>query len=193
MGKQKKLTRQENQEQTRQSLLDAAVTVFAKKGITGSSLAEIAQRAGYSKGAVYSNFTSKEDLALSVLERQAESQLNELKQLLPRMGGNPEFWMQQGQSGSQGPWELLLMELSVRAVRHSEIRERLTAYHQHIIEEASQILAGENQPTARQRDAVLATTALGSGMAMRYIAIPDKHLFEIWGKVVALLFDEMNK
>ena len=194
MSKRKPLTRQESQEQTRQNLLDEAIKVFAKKGIAGTSLDEIAKRAGYSKGAVYSNFTSKDDLALTVLERQAEAQLEALKNLIPSQGGDPAFWAEQGQSSeSQGPWEELLMEVSVRAIHNPALKKRLAAYHQHIIEEAAQILAGDKSPTQEQRDAVIATTALASGMAMRYVAMPDGHLFEIWGRVIALLFNELNK
>ena len=191
--KRKRLTRLESQEQTRQTLLDSAVAVFTEKGFALASVEEIAERAGYSKGAVYSNFSSKEDLALTVLERQAEQQLEAFKLLLPTQGDDPSFWVQQGQTGSHGPWEMLIMELSVRAVYNAELRARIAAYHQRIMDEAAQILAGENAPTAQQRDAVIATTALASGLAMRYLVIPDEHLFEIWGKVVALLFQETQQ
>lgn len=60
----RRLTREESQAQTRGRLLDAARTVFAGRGYHGASVEEIAEEAGYSKGAVYSNFESKEEIFL---------------------------------------------------------------------------------------------------------------------------------
>jgi AcrR family transcriptional regulator len=53
---------------TRQALLSAAVTVFARQGIARTSLSEIAAEAGLTKGAVYSNFASKDELLLAIME-----------------------------------------------------------------------------------------------------------------------------
>jgi len=69
MTERHRLTRRQSQERTRRRLLDVAVEVFMEKGFARASVEEIAERAGYSKGAVYSNFASKEDLALAVLDR----------------------------------------------------------------------------------------------------------------------------
>jgi AcrR family transcriptional regulator len=52
-----RLTRSQRQEQTRAQLLDAALPVFLRRGFHGASLDEIAEEAGYTTGAVYSNFT----------------------------------------------------------------------------------------------------------------------------------------
>ena len=60
--KGKRLTRAQSRMQTRQRLLDAAADTFARKGFAAASLDEIAEAAGFSIGAVYSNFTSKDDL-----------------------------------------------------------------------------------------------------------------------------------
>ncbi|MGC7194485.1 helix-turn-helix domain-containing protein, partial [Mycobacteroides abscessus subsp. abscessus] len=58
----KRLSRAEKRVQTRQRLLDAAAETFARKGFATASLDEIAEAAGFSIGAVYSNFASKDDL-----------------------------------------------------------------------------------------------------------------------------------
>lgn len=63
----RRLTRAEAKEQTRAQLLKAAAGVFARKGFAGASVDEIAEEAGFSIGAIYSNFTSKEDLFLALL------------------------------------------------------------------------------------------------------------------------------
>src|SRR3954465_1205221 len=67
-----RLTREEKKAQTRERLLDAASTVFARKGFAATSIDEIAEVAGVTKGAVYSNFESKEDLVRTVLDERLQ-------------------------------------------------------------------------------------------------------------------------
>ena len=74
------LTRAERREQTRDDLIAAADRLFVEGGFHATSLDQIAAAAGYTKGAVYSNFASKEDLFFAVYERRAgvaEAQLTE--------------------------------------------------------------------------------------------------------------------
>src|ERR1035438_2954546 len=66
-GLPRRLTRAETRARTREQLLDAAAFVFARKGFAGASVEEIAESAGYSTGALYSNFESKEQLFLELL------------------------------------------------------------------------------------------------------------------------------
>ena len=62
-------TRERRLERTRSLLLDAAEQVFAEKGFTPASLDDIARAAGYTKGAIYKHFATKEDLFLAVSDR----------------------------------------------------------------------------------------------------------------------------
>ena len=74
------LSRAERREQTRDDLIAAADRLFVEGGFHATSLDQIAAAAGYTKGAVYSNFASKEDLFFAVYERRAgvaETQLTE--------------------------------------------------------------------------------------------------------------------
>ena len=57
---------------TRDRLMDAAIALFAEKGILGASVEEICERAGFTRGAFYSNFDSKDELLLAVLRRKGE-------------------------------------------------------------------------------------------------------------------------
>jgi AcrR family transcriptional regulator len=63
-------TRAESQIQTRERLIDTAARVFARRGYHAATLDEVAREAGYSTGAVYSNFSGKEDLFLALADRQ---------------------------------------------------------------------------------------------------------------------------
>lgn len=61
--------------QTRDRLIEAALTVFAERGVGGASVEEICDTAGFTRGAFYSNFESKDDLCLAVLERQTDEDM----------------------------------------------------------------------------------------------------------------------
>src|SRR4051812_48265645 len=78
MARPRRLTRAEKQAATRRDVLAAAAGVFAERGFAGATLAEIADRAGYSHGAVYSNFVGKDDLFLAVIEEYMATRTEEI-------------------------------------------------------------------------------------------------------------------
>ncbi|MBR7826559.1 TetR/AcrR family transcriptional regulator [Actinospica sp. MGRD01-02] len=78
----KRLTRAESKARTRELLLDAAAETFARKGYAGASVEEIAESAGFSIGALYSNFGGKQELFLALLESRASDRIAEAAQLI---------------------------------------------------------------------------------------------------------------
>jgi len=72
------LTPERRRQQTREYLLQAAARVFAERGFHGASLDEVAAAAGFTKGAVYSNFKNKEDLFLALLEANQQREMDAL-------------------------------------------------------------------------------------------------------------------
>lgn len=82
LTKRVRKTRIEQQAETRQRLLEAAQAVFARMGYHGSSIELVAAEAGYSKGAVYSNFASKEEMFLELLRMHMDRDLSELEQIV---------------------------------------------------------------------------------------------------------------
>ena len=191
MKKRQRLTRKQSQEQTQRHLLDAAIELFLEKGFARSSVEEIAERAGYSKGAIYSNFSSKEELALAVLERRGDEQLERFSTVLMAQGGDATFWHGEATSGAEGVWEILKMELWVQALYDESLRQRLAVQDEQIREAAARILSGGAEPTPQQRDAVTLVIALSSGLALQYTVSQDPHLFELWATFAARLFNEL--
>jgi len=187
-----RLTRGESQTRTRERLLDAAVEVFAERGLAGASVEEIADRAGYSKGAVYSNFASKTDLALAVLERRNQQQLQALATLIPALGDQPAFWADQATTGSAGPWDALLAELLVTARYDPQLRDRLGDQLRRVRTRAATIVAGGGPPNQEHLDAVTVTLALSHGLAAAYAVDPDPHLMQLWAATVSRLYRELN-
>lgn len=85
-----RLTRSEAKARTRSALLSAAKSVFAREGYGGASLDQIAAEAGYTKGAVYTHFDSKEDLFLALLSDGLFHQIEFLETLLEKARAQPE-------------------------------------------------------------------------------------------------------
>ncbi|WP_454789987.1 TetR/AcrR family transcriptional regulator [Mycolicibacterium lutetiense] len=75
-----RLTRAETRARTRAALLDAAARTCARKGYAAASVDEIAAAAGYSVGAVYSNFSSKEQLFSELMNERASGRLDQVVQ-----------------------------------------------------------------------------------------------------------------
>jgi AcrR family transcriptional regulator len=69
------LTPERRRAMTRQHLLEAAAIVFTRDGFHAATLDDVASKAGFTKGAVYSNFRSKDDLFLALLDQRIERQL----------------------------------------------------------------------------------------------------------------------
>src|ERR1700684_3167838 len=77
-----RLTRDQQRQQTRERLLSSALEVFEARGYAESSLEEIAERAGYTRKAIYSNFSGKSELLLEIVEQRFQSHIDRIEALL---------------------------------------------------------------------------------------------------------------
>lgn len=82
MARKQRLTREESREQTRQGLIDAAAVVIAKLGLAAARVEDIAEYAGYTRGAFYSNFDSKLEVFIELLKKDHVGIQNDLQQLM---------------------------------------------------------------------------------------------------------------
>lgn len=80
--KSERLTRAQAKAKTRQSLIEAAAEIFAREGFAGASVERIAEAAGYSIGALYSNFESKEALFLELMVSRYQAMAAEVAEML---------------------------------------------------------------------------------------------------------------
>ena len=112
-------------------MLDAAQAVFAERGFYGASVEDIAERAGFSKGAFYSNFESKDDLFLAVLDQSLAGEMQALRALAedPSLPAFLEFVggraARRAAEGAQ--WSLLTAEFWLHALRNRELAPKLAA------------------------------------------------------------------
>lgn len=70
----------ERRHATRARLFDAAIEVFAEEGVQGASVEAICQRADFTRGAFYSNFSTKEELFLALLDRELTQRVDDAEQ-----------------------------------------------------------------------------------------------------------------
>lgn len=121
--------RDEQRAQTRQDLLDAAGRVFAERGYHAASVDLVAEAAGYTKGAVYSNFDSKEELFLALLDRRMDSRFELTEQVLFGRPAEERAGMLVGDEPAMDvldqDWYLLETEFLLYAARNEQVRERI--------------------------------------------------------------------
>lgn len=84
-----KLTPERRRQQTRDVLIAAATEVFARRGFEGAALEEIAETAGFTRGAIYKNFDDKEDLFFAVTDRLNEQVIEAFRTIAPE---SPNDW-----------------------------------------------------------------------------------------------------
>lgn len=133
MARKPTQTREESQAQTRERLLDAARRAFARGGYAGASVDVISVEAGYSKGAFYSNFPTKEAIFLDLLARHMEAEADQLKTLVSQASSADEIlsrlqsWLEQ--MNTDADWALLSMELQLHARRSPSFAEKFDELH----------------------------------------------------------------
>jgi AcrR family transcriptional regulator len=193
-----RLTREQSRANTRERLLGAARRVFARSGFHGASVEEVASEAGFSTGALYSNFTGKEDLFLALMEREINEHAREIAQavsaresMAERATGGARQWMIMIE---REPEVLLLfMEFWAYGVRDAQVRPKVAARFAQVRELLTQLIADgvrefdlELDIPAEQLAVVI--DALADGIARQKLADPDAVPDELMGRVLSLLF-----
>jgi AcrR family transcriptional regulator len=139
--KRQRLTREQSKDQTRQRLLDAAQTIFMKKGFVAASVEDIAEAAGYTRGAFYSNFGSKNELFLELLRRDHETMQAGLQAIFESAASRDEMEARVQRYYSNLHREnkcfLLWVEAKLLAVRDGRFRLRFNAFMHEKLEQLS--------------------------------------------------------
>jgi AcrR family transcriptional regulator len=185
------MTRDERRAATRTELLDAASRVFARRGFHAATLEDVAREAGYTTGAIYSNFAGKDELFQAAFEHQIAHDVREVSKAQAtttedtpgaRTRAASRRWMELVR---ERPEMFLLTEYWAYAMRHPEVREsfieRFGAFRdttaRWLEEEAAH--GGWELPLP-PRDIAVGLNALMYGMALQYLPgdedLPDDGL-----------------
>src|SRR3954452_23099209 len=129
-AQRRRRTRAERQAETRRALLDAAAAVFAEGGLLGASVEAITAEAGYTRGAFYSNFESKEQLFAELLQDRVYARYREMAERAAGAAAERPSLREVGeqlaaiQAGSKGQWLFQLwLELLAHAGRDPSFRK----------------------------------------------------------------------
>jgi AcrR family transcriptional regulator len=195
-GRQR-LTRAQSRQQTRQRLLAAAAELFAEQGVNGASVEQIAERAGYSRGAFYSNFEDKDKLVLALLEQRTLREVEEVRALRQGAGSFEEVLERLrawniARSRHLESWLALRLELILHALRTPRLRP-LLADRELIARRAiaagieHELLQTRAVPPADTAFLALIVHALEDGLLIQRLLTPDAISEAVVVDAVALL------
>lgn len=167
-------------DEVRDRILDAALAVFAAEGFAGATIDAIGQAAGFTKGAVYSNFESKDELFLALLDRQFETRGELIATAFDSSGGDTAATAQAlsrsmlASIHDQSDFYLVLTEYWLRAVRDPELRDRLIARRRAAVEQALHVVTNVAAALPRQNLLALAqlVVTMSTGVAMEEVLQP---------------------
>ena len=174
-------------------MLDAAETVFAKKGFGGASMEEIAVEAGFSRAALYTRFGSKEDLLGAVLDRHSERAAEAFSAMgvpsTPLEGAltAADIFLQRATLDRVS----LDLELRLNALRNPDLRRRIVEADRRLAEKMAQLIE-HNMRGAQKRFDIPAEDLADIGNAavaglMQFAAL-DELSVERFGRLVESLF-----
>ena len=198
-----RLTRAEQQQRTREEILAAADRLFVEQGFHATSVDQIAQAAGYTKGAVYSNFDAKQDLFFAIYEARMERALAEIERRKQQMGDARAVILAATSDtgtrrGRDDRWLATFFEFWAHVVRRPALRARFAEIHARMQEsfaEGLEQMAAERDAELRvaARPAAAAMLAMGFGLALERLVQPEVVDGQLGARVVNLVLDDLLK
>jgi AcrR family transcriptional regulator len=189
-------TREERRTQTRSELVDAAERLFSEQGFHATSVDQVADDAGYTKGAVYSNFVSKEDLFLAVYERRVDRALPHVEAAFAEArtaieGLERITAASAARRSTEDGWLAVFFEFWAHVLRHEELRERFAKQHSRLLDifEPAMVRAAAEQGTPlpeEPRKLAAARYAMQLGLELERLTQPDVVDAELATRMVRL-------
>jgi AcrR family transcriptional regulator len=200
-------TRKEQQAETRRRLLDAGERVFLRRGLQGSSVEEIAVEAGFTRGAFYSNFKSKEELFVELLHARVYDRYARMAEQTQEQPGTPRERLRWGieriremYEEEQGDWLFRLwLECLTQAARDDEFRKlvatfwtgnRALAARQ--MKEVFEEEVGREPPLPPEQIAS-AMIALDVGLVVQHMVDPEAVPLDVYVPLFDLLFGRLTE
>jgi AcrR family transcriptional regulator len=195
--------------EVRRRLLAAAYGVFADLGYEGASLERVAEAAGFSKGAVYSNFANKDELFFELVAARIDERVEAVQSAVAaRRAGGPGGSSAADTSalaflagkelrilGAADPdWQMLFIEFWLRCARSEDLRSRLAARRRGMRATIAQLIqaaaesAGAPVPHGKAMDLATTVLALSNGLGIEGLIDPKAVRPALFGKALARLF-----
>jgi len=191
-------TRKEQQAHTRSCLMKSAAKVFARRGLQQASIDEVAEDAGFTKGAFYANFRSKEELFLAMLDERFAGRLAEIERAT---SGDDEPEQQARRAGldfsqyvaADSEWQRLFFEFAAYAARNEDFRQELVTRYGALRDRIASMYerrAAEldvEPPVPHDQIAVM-TFAMANGIALEKLLEPDAVPDDLFGTMLMVFF-----
>jgi AcrR family transcriptional regulator len=200
----KRLSRREKQAETRTCLMDAAERVFLRRGLQGSSVEEIAAEAGFTRGAFYSNFKSKDELFVELLQDRVYRRYAEMADQAQEQPGTPRERLRWGiervrdvqkPEGGDVLFRLWL-ECLTQAARDKEFRKLAATFWSGnravLTEQTTATFKGlGRKPPLPPKQIATAMIALDVGLAVQHLVDPDEAPLDLYVPLFDLLFGSL--
>lgn len=188
-----RLLRAERKERTKSELVEAARTVFLRRGFHRASLEEIAEEAGYTKGAVYSNFDGKDDLFLAAFEEHFRRRAEMYAEVIFDQENIEDSYRVVARvwrdANEQDPeWARLLTEFLIHASRDESLRAAVLEVRERGLRRIAEMVDALAAQHGVEFTLPTLDIARGSGALNRGLAIEQLLNPELSGE----LFEEMH-
>jgi AcrR family transcriptional regulator len=193
----KRLTREESRAETRRRLVDAARELFTSQGFDGTSVEQIAERAGYTRGAFYSNFDDKDDVFLELYDQRMAAEIDEISGLM-HQSASPAEMLETLRARSERTfdvaWQMLSTELWLYAMRNPRARPKFVARMRRLREaygraiQAQFAAAGVALPAPLENMAII-LHALDEAIPAQHAIDPKGVRRDFFFDAIALLFE----
>jgi AcrR family transcriptional regulator len=191
-------TRKEKQAHTRRCLMRSASKLFAERGLQHASIDDVAEHAGFTKGAFYANFASKEELFLAMLDEHFARRLEEVERVIAGDGSDAEKAIQAGDDftrmlSADPEWQRLLFEFSAYAVRNDQFRAALVSRIRAVRAQIATALAARAEQLGIEsavpiEQVAVMTGAMASGFAIERLLGGDEVPDELFGTMLLVFF-----
>jgi AcrR family transcriptional regulator len=199
-----RISRAERRAQTRRELLDSAERVFIERGFEGASIEAITEAAGYTRGAFYSNFQSKEQLFAELLQERVYSVYAQMAQEGMQGEGRPTLreageQLAALQAAPEGQWLFRLwLELLAFAGRDPAFRKIAAGFwstnRQLVARNIERAYEAEDvQLPVPAEDLASAMIALDIGLALQHFVDPEAAPLRLYPELYELLFSNPGR
>jgi AcrR family transcriptional regulator len=178
--------------------MTSAAKLFAHRGLQHASVEQVAEEAGFTKGAFYANFKSKEELFLAMLDERFAQRIEEIERVIAGEGTDAQKAQRAGDDftamlRADPEWQRLFLEFSAYAGRDEEFRQELNTRYRWLRDRVAAALQARAEPLTAtagippERVAMM-TCAMSNGFALEKLldgdAVPD----DLLGEMLMVLF-----
>jgi AcrR family transcriptional regulator len=170
-------------EVTVERLLDAALETFAEQGFAAASVEDICRRGGFTRGAFYSSFTTKDELFAALFSREVSADLARAEELLTGLAEEPDPVAAAvdrcvGAMRTDRTWTLVVTEYALHAARHPEAAALLQRHREDLLARVTALVeraAGDAGVALIVPADQLAHSicALHDGLALQHVSEPE--------------------